>query len=156
MRGRGGAVEALRTGVTQADMDAAIADAITTALVTASAAAEPASVTEARTATVTGATTGTITVGTDIVIVTSDDANKIIVLPDAAIGTVIALINGATGYELRTHAPATVGINGGTGANAESAIPASMRVVAQRTSATNWVASNTAADGTVTVTEVAA
>ena len=55
---------------------------------------------EARTATDTGATTGTISAGVTHVVVTCDDANKIIILPAPVPGLVITLINGATGYEL--------------------------------------------------------
>ena len=90
------------------------------------------------------------------VTVTSDDVNKIVTLPDAPIGTKITLQNGATGYELRTHAPATVGINGGVGANAESAIAANITVTCVRTTATNWVSDSMSAAGVVSVTQVAA
>ena len=80
--------------------------------------------TQARTATAAGTGTGQVGDRAEFVIVTSDDANKIITLPDAAVGSVVALRNGATGYELRSHAPATVAINGGSGSGAESAIAA--------------------------------
>ena len=98
--------------------------------------------TVARTATATGATTGTIADAGMIqfVTVTSDDANKIVVLPAPTPGTIVILRNGATGYELRSSAPATVAINGGTGASAESAIAASTMVIAVCTSATTWQA----------------
>lgn len=94
--------------------------------------------------------------GEVFVTVTSADANNIVTLPDAPVGTRVALINGGTGYELRTHAPATVGINGGTGSAAESAIGANVNTRCLRTTATNWVCTNFAAAGTVTATEVAA
>lgn len=110
----------------------------------------------AATATATGATTGTIPLGTDSVIVTSADANNIIILPDAPLMTTIKLQNGATGYELRSHAPATVGINGGVGAAAESAVAASLLVEVVRTTATNWVGSTKTAAGVVAVLQVAA
>jgi hypothetical protein len=45
---------------------------------------------------------------------------------------------GANGCELRSSAPATVAINGGSEANAESAIAANMLFVAICTSATTW------------------
>ena len=98
--------------------------------------------TVARTATATGATTGTIADAGMIqfVTVTSDDANKIVVLPAPTPGTIVILRNGATGYELRSSAPATVAINGGTGASAESAIAASTMVIAICTTATTWQA----------------
>jgi hypothetical protein len=110
----------------------------------------------AATATATGATTGTVPLGTDFVTVTSANANNIVILPDAPVGTRIRLQNGATGYELRSHAPATVGLNGGVGAAAESAVAASLLVEVIRTTATNWVGSTKTAAGVVAVLEVAA
>lgn len=98
----------------------------------------------ARTATAApGGTTGVIAAGAgafQVIVVTSDDANKVITLPAPVVGAVIVLINGATGYELRSSAPATIAINGGSGADAESAIAASTAVVAICTSATTWLA----------------
>jgi hypothetical protein len=94
--------------------------------------------------------------GTTFVTVTSADANYIIILPDSPLGTVITLVNGATGYELRTSAPATIGINGGVGAGAESAIAANIITTVKRVSATNWVGASQTAAGVVGVTQVAA
>lgn len=96
----------------------------------------------ARTATSDGLTTGTIADAglLQFVTVTSAGANNIIVLPTPTPGTIVILANGATGYELRSSAPGTVAINGGTGANAESAIAASTMVIAICTSATTWQA----------------
>lgn len=96
----------------------------------------------ARTATADGTTTGTIAAAglLQFVTVTSDDANKIVILPAPTPGTIIILRNGATGYELRSSAPATIAINGGAGANAESAIAASTMVIAVCTTATTWQA----------------
>ena len=94
--------------------------------------------------------------GTTFVTVTSADANHIIILPDSALGTVIRLQNGATGYELRSSSPTTIGINGGTGAAAESAVGASLLVEVIRTTATNWVGSTKTAAGVVAVLQVAA
>lgn len=110
----------------------------------------------ARTATADGTGTGQIADGTSFVTVTSANADHIITLPDAAIGTEITLQNAGTGYELRTHDPETVGINGGTEADAESAIGASTTVIARRVNATNWVCTSLAAAGTVSATQVAA
>jgi len=96
----------------------------------------------ARTATVNGSGSGTIADAgmLQFVTVTSDDANKIVVLPTPTPGTIVILRNGATGYELRSSAPATVAINGGLGANAESAIAANTMVIAVCTTATSWQA----------------
>ena len=98
--------------------------------------------TVARTATADGTGTGTIAAAglLQFVTVTSDDANKIVVLPAPTPGTIVILANGATGYELRSSAPATVAINGGAGASAESAIAASSMVLAICPSATTWQA----------------
>jgi hypothetical protein len=105
----------------------------------------------------TAAVAGTaIAVGTTFVTVTSADANHIIILPDAPLGTVITLQVGATGYELRTHDPATVGINGGVGAGAESAIAANITTTVKRVTATNWIGASSTAAGVVGVTQVAA
>lgn len=112
--------------------------------------------TEARTATATGATTGTISAGTTHVVVTATDANHIIILPAPVPGLKITLLNGATGYELRSSSPTTIGINGGVGANAESAIAASTVVKVECVSVTNWIASTVTAAGVVGVAEVAA
>jgi hypothetical protein len=117
----------------------------------------PRIVSEARTATAApGGTTGVVSAGTNFVTVTSDDANKVITLPTPTPGTTIALANGATGYELRSSDPATVAINGGSGANAESAIPANTLTVCTCKTATTWLCSNTSTNGTSTPTEVAA
>lgn len=96
----------------------------------------------ARTATSDGLTTGTIADagGLQFITVTSADANNIIVLPTPTAGTIVILRNGATGYELRSSATATVAINGGTGSAGESAIAASTMVIAVCTTATTWQA----------------
>jgi len=96
----------------------------------------------------TAAVTATATTGTAIadagmiqfVTVTSDNADKIVILPTPTPGTIVILRNGATGYELRSSAPATVAINGGSGSNAESAIADNTMVIAICTSATTWQA----------------
>ncbi len=110
----------------------------------------------ARTATSDGSTTGTIVQGTRFVTVTSSDANHIIVLPPPVVGHIVILNNGATGYELRTSAPATIGINGGTGASAESAIAANNTVVMICVSATSWKGFFLDADSDLAKVEVAA
>jgi hypothetical protein len=112
------------------------------------------------TATTDGLTTGTLPWTTGqrslYATVTSDDANKIIVLPSVdANGVTVRLFNGATGYELRSEIPGTIPINGGTGTNAESAIGANVLVTCVRVLG-KWLCTNTATDGTVSATEVAA
>lgn len=88
--------------------------------------------------------------------VASSNADHIISLPDGPIGAVVALRNGATGYELATHDPENVAINGGSGAAAESAIGADTLVTCLRDTEDTWLCTNTATDGTVTTTEAAA
>jgi len=105
-----------------------------------------------------GTGTGAITPGTQIATVTPADANHWVTLPEPVIGTLITLVStNTTGYEIRTSAPATVGINGGTGANAESAIAGAAGTMVQLlcVSATNWIAWSRVANGTLSVVEVA-
>lgn len=96
----------------------------------------------ARTASADGLTTGTIADAGKIqsITVTSADANNIVVLPTPTPGTLVVLCNAGTGFELRTSAPATISINGGAEANAESAIAANTMVIAYCKSATAWAA----------------
>lgn len=110
----------------------------------------------ARTATADGTGTGQIAAGTDFVTVTSADANNIITLPAPVVGAEITLQNGATGYELRSSTPASIGINGGVGSAVESAIAANITTRCTCTTATNWVCNSRTAAGVVGVTEVAA
>jgi len=96
----------------------------------------------ARTATADGTGTGTIAAGAgsiQVVVVAASDANHIIVLPAPVVGLVILLIGPtANAYELRSSDPATIGINGGTGASAESAIPAATTALLVCETLTNW------------------
>lgn len=114
----------------------------------------------ARTVTADGTGTGTIAAGAgqlQVIVVTSDDANKILVLPAPVVGIIIVIINGTTGYELRSSDPATIGINGGTGAGAESEIPASTTAILICETATNWKGFQmSSAAGTLAAVEVAA
>lgn len=124
----------------------------------ADAAVTPAktNIVQARTATTDGTGTGTISDTATFVTVTSDDANKIVVLPTPTPGREVWLRNAGTGYELRSSAPGTVAINGGTGASAESAIGANVLTRCFCDSATTWVCTNFSTAGTVSATEVAA
>jgi hypothetical protein len=112
----------------------------------------------ARTATVAGLTTGTIASGPTIqfITVTSADANHIVILPAPVPGSIVFLHVAATGFELRTSNPATIGINGGTGAAAESAIGADTTVMMICATATSWKGLQLGADGTLAKVEVAA
>jgi len=94
--------------------------------------------------------TSVIPAGTSFVSVTSSDAAHIIVLPPPVLGNIVYLAETATtGYELRSSAPGTIGINGGTGTNAESAIAGSITYIrCVCVSSTSWIANQFAADGT--------
>lgn len=72
------------------------------------------------------------------VTVSTDSVDKIITLPTPTPGTVILLAEAGTGYELRSSAPATIAINGGTDTAGESAIAADTLVFIVCTSATSW------------------
>jgi hypothetical protein len=111
---------------------------------------------EARTATADGTGTGQISAGTTHVVVTSDNADKIITLPAPVLGLRIVIQNAGTGYELRTSAPATIAINGGVSAAAESAIAANITTTVTCVSATAWIGASQTAAGVVGVTQVAA
>ena len=88
--------------------------------------------------------------------VASANAAHWVTLPTPVVGDEIWLKNGATGYEIRSSAPATIAINGGTGASAESAVIANQLVRLICTSATTWIATNFHTDGTVSALEAAA
>lgn len=105
------------------------------------------------TATATGAA---IPAGATHVEVTATNAAHIVILPPPVPGTKITLLNGATGYELRSSDPANITINGGKAANAESAVAASTVVKVECVSATAWIGSTVTAAGVVGVLEVAA
>tara|TARA_R110002020_G_scaffold45926_1_gene130970 strand:+ start:354 stop:1106 length:753 start_codon:yes stop_codon:yes gene_type:complete len=111
----------------------------------------------ARTATADGTDTGTIAAGTSFVTLTSGGANTICILPAPVIGNIIYISeDGTTGYELRSSAPASIGINGGTASNAESAIAGAITYIkCVCVSATNWICSQYDADGDESKVEVA-
>jgi hypothetical protein len=129
------------------------------ATITAATIAQLTYKTASRTATDTGATTGTIADSGMLQFITPDwdsDADHILVLPTPTPGTIVIIAGAATGGELRSSAPATVAINGGTGASAESAIGANTMVIAICESATSWKALQIGSDGTLAQVEAAA
>lgn len=91
-----------------------------------------------------------------IVIPTWGNADNILILPNPEPGKIVIVAGAATGGELRTTAPATVAINGGTGAAAESAVAANQMVVLICESTTSWKALTIASNGTVAGLEAAA
>ena len=111
------------------------------------------------TATDDGSGNGTIPDGTSFAIVNADsDANHIVILPKPTVGNIVHISeNGSTGYELRSSSPNTVGINGGTSANGESAIAGAITYVkCVCVSATSWICSQYDADGDESKVEAAA
>jgi hypothetical protein len=104
----------------------------------------------ARTATDDGDGDGVIADGTTFVTVDADgDPNHILTLPTPTPGNIVWITeNGSTGFELATDTPASVAINGGSEANAESAIPEEATLVrCVCVSATSWICSYWGADG---------
>lgn len=91
-----------------------------------------------------------------LVIPTWGAVDNILILPAPDPGKIVIIAGAATGGELRTTNPATIGINGGTGAAAESAISADMMVIAICESATNWKSFTIASNGSLAATQVAA
>jgi hypothetical protein len=82
--------------------------------------------------------------------------DNILILPPPVPGRIVVIAGAATGGELRSSAPATIGINGGTGANVESAVAANQMVIAICESATSWKAFVIGSTGTTAGLEAAA
>ena len=92
------------------------------------------------TATANGLDAGIIPVGASFVVVTSDNADKIITLPAPVVGHVVRIQVGATGCELRTVADSNVKINDvdSDGTN-ELALAADQHYICECISATEWI-----------------
>lgn len=103
-----------------------------------------------------GGTTGVIADGTGFVTVTSSDGNKVLTLPTPTPGTIVWVAANATGYELRSDTPGSVAINGGTGASAESAVSSGVSIRCVCMSATTWICTQFAANGTESKLDAAA
>lgn len=73
-----------------------------------------------------------------VAVVASANSAHLLQLPPPVIGTRVTLINGGTAFVLRSSAPATVGISGGTGSTAGVTVAANTVVELICTSATNW------------------
>jgi hypothetical protein len=102
---------------------------------------------EAITATTDGTTTGTISANTTYADVTSSASNKQVILPVPVKGFSLTLAVGANGFDLFTSTPASISLNGGSGAGAKSAIPANSTVFLVATSTTSWKGYYMDADG---------
>lgn len=79
---------------------------------------------------------------------TWSNANYILILPPPVPGRIVIIAGAATGGELRTSEPATIAINGTSGAGKESAVAANQLVFAICESATSWKAFAIASNGT--------
>ena len=90
-----------------------------------------------------------IPAGTSVANITCPDANFIVILPAPVIGNVINIIEATSnGYELRSSAPSTIAINGGTAEGGESAIVGAITYVkCVCVSSTKWICSQYDADG---------
>lgn len=96
---------------------------------------------EARTVTVAGATTGTISDDINFVTVTSDDANKILILPAPTPGKIVWIQGHATvAFELRTSDPTNIELNNVKGAGKELVVAADTTLMCVCLSATQWIA----------------
>jgi len=109
-------------------------------------------------ATTDGTGTGTIPAIGGWYKVTSDGDDKIVILPNISSGSEIWLDFADTthDFELRSHAPASVSINGGTGSNAETEIAKANVLVHCIRTQTGWIVNSFAADGTETQEAAAA
>lgn len=77
--------------------------------------------------------------GGPLVVVDADsDANHIVTLPQPQLGMLFIVHVAATGCELRSSSPTTIGINGVTGAGKELALAVNSSVICVATSLTNW------------------
>ena len=113
----------------------------------------------AKTATADGTGTGTIADGTTFATITTADVAHIIILPKPIPGSIVWLGCEAESqaWELRSSAPSTIKINGGSGSNAESEINAGSSLVrCICVNATNWVVTEFATNGTESAGEAAA
>jgi hypothetical protein len=128
------------TGVHPTPQTADIPDGSITTAKLADGAVTPvkASNVESITASTDGTGTGAISATTRHATVTSSGSTKIVTLPSPVVGKMLTLDVGANGFKLQTTAPATIGINGGTGASAVSAIAANSTLVMICVSLTSW------------------
>lgn len=108
------------------------------------------------TATTAGDTTGVIPEGVRNVLVTSSASTKIVTLPAPVPFRKLTIIVGANGFKLQSSAPATVAINGGTGASAVSAVGANVRLEYTCVDTTHWTATSISTVGATTAAAVAA
>lgn len=90
------------------------------------------------TATTDGTGTGVISATTTYADVTSSSDTKIVTLPAPVHGKTLIIDVGANGFKLQSSSPATIAINGGSGASAVSTIAANSTLYMICTSTTSW------------------
>lgn len=153
-----GSIDTAHFAAGAVDATALGSNAVTTAkILDANVTPAKTNIVQARTATADGLTTAIIGDTTTHVTVTASDASHIIVLPAPTPGRQVVIDVGATGFELRSSAPSTVLINGGTGgASVQSAIPANSTVFMTCVTATAWKGFFMDADGDLAKVEAAA
>lgn len=146
------------TGVHPTPQTADIPDGSITAAKLASGAATPDKTitVEAITASADGTGTGAISDTTRHATVTSSASTKIVTLPSPTPGRMLVIDVGANGFKLQSTAPASVSINGGSGASAVSAIAANSTIIAICISSTAWKAIYLDADSDVAKVAAAA
>jgi hypothetical protein len=87
----------------------------------------------------TGGTPGRpILPSTDICLVTSNHATNYVTLPTPIVGRSIIVAVGANGCDIESSDPATIGINGGTGAGVDLALPAHTIAFCKCSTLTEW------------------
>ena len=111
---------------------------------------------QAVTATDNGDGTGIISDSTTHATVTASANTKKVTLPTPTPGRMLVIDVGANGFKLQSTAPASIAINGGTGASAVSAIAANSTILAICISATAWKAIFLDADSDVAKVAAAA
>ena len=102
-----------------------------------------------------GLTTAIVPNGNCFVTVTSANSTDLVTLPAPIPGTVVWFKVGANGFKLRSNAPATVAINGGTGASASSAVATTITLRLICVSATQWISTSFTTAGVVAAGAVA-
>lgn len=102
-----------------------------------------------------GLTTAIVPNGNCFVTVTSANSTDLVTLPAPIPGTVVWFKVGANGFKLRSNAPATVAINGGTGASVSSAVAATITLRLICVSATQWISTSFTTAGVVAAGAVA-
>lgn len=133
-------LQSVLNGVTASADELNITDGLTATAAELNATSDLSALAVAMTANADGLTTAIIAERGVIqyITVTSGNSAHLITLPAPTPGRIVILDVGANGFKLRSSAPASVAINGGTGASAASTVAASSTCVMVCVSATAW------------------